>query len=60
MLPLCSACMLKHPKGRGVPQEATRWGTHRGVGLLGQLLLPHLQASLPFFELLLFKAEITL
>lgn len=41
-------------------REAARGRTHRGVGLLGQLLLPHLEASLPLFELLLFKAEITL
>lgn len=32
--------------------------THRGVGLLRQLLLPHLQTSFPLFELLLFTAEV--
>lgn len=32
--------------------------THRGVGLLRQLLLPHPQTSFPFFELLFFAAEV--
>ena len=52
MLP-CSASLLSagsvNPAG----------STHRRVGLFRQLLLPHLQPSFSFFELLLLKAEVT-
>ena len=52
MLP-CSASLLS---GGSVGSAGN---THRGVGLLRQLLLPHLQTPFSFFELLLFKAEVT-
>lgn len=57
------AAMLSHVfyvRGRGGGGPVNPVGnTHRSVGLLGEFLLPHLQTSFSFFELLLFKAEVT-